>query len=204
MEHDSKSDERDDAKLRQLTTQAKQELRARMRAVRRVLPADARAQRSSRAVARIAELPEFERAHTIVAYSALQKELDPAALLTHANALGKRIGLPRVQGDQLYLHVVRPGDPLEEGDFGTLEPRPDAPLIAADEVDFIVVPALALDAEGYRLGYGQAFYDRLLPTLNHAFRVGVVYDFQVLAELPRHPHDVPVQCVVSDGRTLRM
>jgi 5-formyltetrahydrofolate cyclo-ligase len=77
-------------------------------------------------------------------------------------------------------------------------------VLARDEIDLIIVPALALDASGYRLGYGRAHYDRLLPTLTQAFRVGAVYDFQLVPELPKELHDVPMHCVVSDSRVLRM
>ncbi|MET0389152.1 MAG: 5-formyltetrahydrofolate cyclo-ligase, partial [Polyangiales bacterium] len=81
---------------------------------------------------------------------------------------------------------------------------PDAPLIAPSEVDLVIVPGLAFDGAGQRIGYGRAFYDRLLPQLTQAFRVGLAYDFQLLAELPVEAHDVPMHCVISDARTLRV
>jgi len=193
-----------EAQLVHLQEHAKKELRSRMRAVRRVLPLAVCVERSRRANDRLAQLPEFVQARTVIGYSALRKELDPTGLLALAASLGKRLGLPRVQGDRLQLHAYAPNDALQEHALGMLEPVASAPLIADAEVDLIVVPALALDAEGYRIGYGQAFYDRLLPRLVQAFRVGVAYDFQVVSELPRQAHDVAMHCVVSDTRTLRM
>jgi 5-formyltetrahydrofolate cyclo-ligase len=193
-----------EASLRHLQEHAKTELRSRMRAVRRVLPLEACSARAKLAVARLSQLPEFERARTVIGYSAMRKELDPSALLTRAASLGKRVGLPRVEGDGLELHAYLADDALEEGAWGVLEPLPSAPIIADAEVDLIVVPALALDAHGYRLGYGQAFYDRLLPRLGRAFYVGVAYDFQLVAELPKQAHDVAVHCIVTDTRTLRI
>ena len=62
---------------------------------------------------------------------------------------------------------------------------------------------MAIDASGYRIGYGQGYYDRLLPKLGAAFKVAIVYDFQLLAETPYTDGDVPVDCVVTDQRTLR-
>jgi 5-formyltetrahydrofolate cyclo-ligase len=193
-----------EAALVRLQVHAKQELRARMRAVRRVLPLAACAGRSSRANARVMELPEFVRARTVIGYNAMRKELDPTGLLARAASLGKRVGLPRVQDDHLQLHVYEPSDALEENQLGMLEPLASAPVIDNAEVDLIVVPALALDAQGYRIGYGRAFYDRLLPALVNAFYVGVAYDFQLVPELPKQAHDAAMHCVVSDARTLRM
>jgi 5-formyltetrahydrofolate cyclo-ligase len=195
----------DDATLAHFRAHAKREIRARMKAVRRVLPLSACAERSARANARVIELPEFARARTVVAYSAMRKELDPEALLAHAASLGKRIGLPRVDDDQhLQLHVHQLGEALEESGYGMLEPAASNASIDPAEVDLIIVPALALDGGGQRLGYGRGFYDRLLPLMPNAFRVGVAYDFQVVPEIPAEPHDVPLHCVISDARTLRI
>jgi 5-formyltetrahydrofolate cyclo-ligase len=194
----------DEATLVQLRAHAKRELRTRMKALRRVLPAAACAERSKQANARVIALPEFARARSVVAYCAMHKELDPAELLAHAKSLGKRVGLPRVDDERLELHEYAPGDALEESGFGMLEPLAGAARIEPGDVDLIIVPALALDGSGHRLGYGQGFYDRLLPSLTNAFRVGVAYSFQVVPEIPAAAHDIPVQCVISDAITLRI
>ena len=192
------------AMLARLRVVAKRELRTRMQAVRKVIPVEACAERSTRANARVIELPEFARAKVIVGYSAIRKELDPSELLRMAAEHGKRVGLPRVDGGVLSLHEYKPGDQLEESGWGILEPLSAAPGIAAESVDLVVVPALALDSAGHRIGYGRGFYDRLLPLMASAFRVGVAYDFQLVPEIPHEPHDVVMHCVVSDARILRL
>jgi len=200
--------ERDDsneaAQLLHLRAVAKRELRARMRSVRGVLPLPAAAARSSAATAHALALPELAAARVVLGFSAFRKELDPAALLTAARAEGKRVGLPRVVGDALHLHEVGADDVLEEGAFGVLEPPEAAARIDPAEVDVVLVPGLAFDARGHRIGYGRGFYDRLLPQLTRAFRVGLAYDFQLVPELPEDPHDVPVHCLITDARTLRL
>jgi 5-formyltetrahydrofolate cyclo-ligase len=198
------SEASDEANLRHLRFVAKRELRKRMRDLRRVLPPSAGAKRTAAATARLMELPELLRARTVLGFCAIHKELDPADVLAWAERQGKRIALPRVEGERLDIHLHRRGAPLDEGAFGTLEPLPSAPRIEASEVDIVLVPGLAFDSQGQRIGYGQAFYDRLLPSMPQAFRVGLAYDFQLLAELPADPHDVPMHCVVSDARTLRV
>lgn len=195
-EHDPKA-------VAYLREHAKRELRSRMRSVRALVPASARAERARAATLRVLDLAEYVGAQTIVGFSAIQKEIDPAELLAGARASGKRVGLPRVVGDLLELHEFRDVSELEEGSFGVLEPAASAPVIAAADVDLVVVPGLAFDARGHRLGYGRAFYDRLLPGMPKAFRLGFAYDFQVVMELPDDAHDIPMHAVVTDLRVLR-
>jgi 5-formyltetrahydrofolate cyclo-ligase len=187
-----------------LRARAKQELRRRMQSLRRVLPAEACARRSAAICARLCALPAFASASAIVGYLAVRKEADPAQALRAAAEAGKRVGLPRIE-DQggLGLHLYRPGDALVDNAYGIGEPAADAPRLAHDAVSLIVVPALAVDERGYRIGYGQGYYDRLLPRLPRALKVAIAYEFQLLAEAPEQPGDAPVDWVVTDERALR-
>jgi 5-formyltetrahydrofolate cyclo-ligase len=189
---------------RALRARAKDALRGRMRGIRRVLPQEAAAARSRAVCARVLALPELAAARVIVGYVALRKEADPAAVLDAARAAHQITGLVRVLPDsQLALLRCDPGVALVENEWGILEPPDDAPVIPDDSVDVILVPALAADADGNRIGSGRGYYDRLLPRLPRAFKVALVYDFQLLAEAPVLPHDAPVDCVVTDDRVLR-
>jgi 5-formyltetrahydrofolate cyclo-ligase len=186
-----------------LRAYAKRELRQRMQSLRRVLPATARDERSARACARLGELPEFEAASVVAGYQPLRGELDPGAALARAAARGKRVVLPRMEADNLVFHLHVPGEPLVENAYGVLEPLESAPLVAPVEIGLVLVPALALDLRGFRLGYGKGFYDRALPHLPRAFTIGLAFDFQLLAEIPNEPHDVALHAVVTDERTER-
>jgi 5-formyltetrahydrofolate cyclo-ligase len=181
---------------------AKAQLRARMRNVRRLLPEQARVSRSAAITTRVIALDAVANARTIVGYHPRRPEVDTTALLQWAARVGKQVGLPRVEGEALVLHRWQPGAPLVEGAFGIREPPADAPLLDASEVDVVLVPALAVDSEGYRVGYGRGYYDRLLPTLPEAVSVAVIYGFQLVVEAPREPGDVPVRFVVTDERTI--
>lgn len=183
---------------------AKRELRQRMQNVRNALPASAHADRSARACERASQLSEFASAHTIAGYCAMRKELNPDALLARAHALGKQVALPRVQGAELSFHLHRPGEPLVENDWGVLEPADDAELVPPDAIDLVLVPALALDLRGFRIGYGKGFYDRTLPRMPRARSVGLCYEFQMLAELPNEAHDVALHWVISDARCVQV
>lgn len=183
---------------------AKEALRKRYAALRRALTAEARGERAQRACELLLAHDAFARARCVLAYAALRFELDPALVMARAHALGKQLALPRVEGEsgELRLHAYMPGDELVESGFGVREPLPSAPLIAAEQVELVLVPGLAFDVRGYRLGYGKGFYDRLLPTLARATRVGLAFELSLLAEVPNAAHDVPVHALVTEKRVL--
>ena len=195
--------ELDDAAEQALRIRAKQELRERLRGLRRVLPPEACTVRSRAICERITALPQFAGVRVVVGYAAYRKEADPRAALLHAERAGRRIGLVRIdEPGELVAHAYATGDALAPNAYGIDEPLADAPRIDAGEVDLIIVPALAVDERGHRIGYGRGYYDRLLPKLERAFKVAVAYDFQLLVELPDTHNDVRVDCVVTDARTI--
>jgi 5-formyltetrahydrofolate cyclo-ligase len=183
----------------------KRELRARMRARRLALGSGESSQHAGELSRRLQALPEYRSARCVVGYVAFRGEMDPAPLLERARADGKRVALPRVQGATgLLLHEHASDDALIRSALGILEPSPRSPTVDPTEVDLVLVPALAVDARGQRLGYGGGYYDRLLPTLPRAFAVAAVHDFQVLAAVPVTHFDQRVHCIVTERRVLRV
>jgi 5-formyltetrahydrofolate cyclo-ligase len=196
--------EPNDAAEQSLRAQAKELLRERLRSLRRVLPVQAAAARSAALCARLCGLPEFASASLVVGYRAHRKEADPSAVLVEAARAGKRIGLPRIlEAGALELHLHAEGATLESNALGIEEPQASAERLDLASVDLILVPAIAFDARGHRIGQGHGYYDRLLPRLPRAFKVAVGYDFQLLADLPDQPGDARVDAIVTDARVLR-
>lgn len=184
----------------------KEELRRRMRAVRKGLPRAARAERSRRIAERVSALDAFASAATVAGFLAIKGEVNLAPLYEALAARGGRLALPRVDLEEgaIVLHAHRAGDPLEESGFGVPEPIASAERVALDEVDLVLVPGLAFDPRGFRIGYGKGYYDQLLPTLPRARRVAVGYDFQLVAEVPNLPHDEAVDLIVTDARVIEV
>lgn len=180
--------------------QVKAELRERMRAVRGALPVSACEARSTEIAKRVVTLPSFESARTILAFSSIGREVRTRAVIEAAWTAGKQVALPRVVDRELHLHRVVGDTELVEGSFRVPEPPDDAPRISTGAVDFAVVPALAVDLRGYRIGYGGGYYDRLLPLLKNARSCALAFDFQLIAEVPELSTDVPVDIVVTDQR----
>jgi 5-formyltetrahydrofolate cyclo-ligase len=141
---------------------------------------------------------------TISAYWPGRSELDIRPLMTRLHDLGHPIGLPVVmgRGKPLVFRLWRPGDALEPKPFGLQEPYLSAPeLVPA----VLLVPFLAFDGEGYRIGYGAGFYDRTLAILrarSSVLAIGVGYAAQAVAHLPRGEHDERLDWVVTEEGVL--
>lgn len=196
--------------LAEVTDRAKRQIRARMRSLRSAHPEAARAERSARIVDRLAALPELAAARSVASFWPMTEwhEVDLRALDAVLRREQKRVyypGLASADGGALRtaLRLTRSAEDLAVRAGRFAEPPSDAPEAARGDVDVVVVPALAVAANGHRLGYGAGFYDALLPDFRPpALAVIVAYDFQLLAELPVLRHDVPCDLVVTDARTL--
>ena len=130
----------------------------------------------------LGSLPIFEQAQTILSYSSIRQEPDLSSLY----ALPKTWGLSRCVGQSLSWHRWQVGDRLIPGSYGILEPSAEAPSLKLEAVDLILVPAVACDRQGYRLGYGGGYYDRLLasPAGRKIVAIGIVFDFAYVDQLP--------------------
>ena len=164
-------------------------LRKNMRMVRDMV--DDHLMRSVQLWAKVAELEHYERASTVMAFVGFNGEPDTDPLLARLMVEGKRLLLPRVEATGI---VAVDGDsPMSTSTFGVTEPT--GPAVDAGEIDFIIVPGLAFTVAGDRLGYGQGYYDRFLPTVS-APSVGVCFAEQLVDEMPVAQHDVRVGGVV--------
>ncbi len=197
------NDDSMDPRERLLRGRVKDDFRKRMKALRGSLPKEARAARSAKITERLLALPELASVRSFAAFSPIRGEVDPRAIVRGLREREVEIILPRVLPEEgmLSLHRFAPGDPLTESGWGILEPPEHCPRVT--EVDAIMVPALAVDLLGHRIGYGKGFYDRLLPTLGAALRITVAYDFQLIAEVPALAHDERVDLVVTDAQVVR-
>lgn len=184
---------------------AKSVLRLRMRAARRTVLPEQRAAHAFAIAERVLSLPELDGASTALLYGASPEEADPAVLEAALRELGIRIAYPRVAGDrELTLHWVDGPEVLVEGAYGLLQPVADTPLATLAEMAVVVVPGVAFDCEGNRLGFGGGYYDTLLGTPDGSpTAVGIAYDEQVVDHVPNEPRDRPLDVLVTPTRTLR-
>lgn len=143
-------------------------------------------------IRRLLAHPRVQAAHTILLYHPLADEVDIRAALRSLSSQGKHLLLPVVTGTHtLELRRYRPLAPLVRGAFGILEPEGEA-FTRWNEIELVVVPGVAFDEAGHRLGRGKGYYDALLAQLPHAYKLGICFDFQKLPSLPTEPHDIPM------------
>lgn len=185
---------------------AKAALRDRARAARRAIAPDARELAAEAVAARVLELlGELATHATVLAYRATGDELDPASTVAALRARGARIAFPRVN-DLGELDVCEATEDCEyvPGPFGILEPAESSRRLGPSDVDVSIVPGLAFDRTGHRVGYGKGYYDRLLPMLrSDCVTVGVAFDEQLVDDVPHDAHDAAVRAVITPSRTLR-
>jgi 5-formyltetrahydrofolate cyclo-ligase len=188
-----------------LRERTKRMMRQRFRGLRASIPAAARAKRSAAIGERLLTLPEIREARSVALFWPIERssEVDLRAVDSELRGAGITVAYPAIDPDTRVMRFCVPTDPqaLVERGLGFAEPPPDAP--EATPLDAIVVPGLAFDARGHRLGYGAGYYDKTLPRYRPpAIAVGVAFDFQLAAELPTDDSDVAVDRVVTDRRLL--
>ncbi len=183
--------------------EAKRTLRSAMLAWRTGLSEDERRAAADGLLEQFASEQPFETPCVVSGFWPMKEELDIRPLLFELFNQGCELALPVVtgKGQPLVFRAWRPGDALEQGVFNTLQPSPKREVI---EPDALIVPLLACDKEGWRLGYGGGFYDRTLRALRKRRKVlamGVAFDDQLLAEeVPHTPDDERLDWLLTDRR----
>jgi 5-formyltetrahydrofolate cyclo-ligase len=190
----------------ELVTRAKAQIRRRMRALRGGHTEVAIAARNSNLVARLVDSAPLRNARSVALFWPMEgrREVDLRPLDRELRARGTRIFYPFMDalpqgGFVTGFREVRAIAELQDRGRGFLEPTAAAPPAARGDIDVVVVPALAADLRGHRIGYGAGYYDATLPDVSPpATTMIVVYQFQLMAELPTEAHDVPCTWVVTD------
>ena len=177
---------------------SKRLLRETVRAFRRRVAVDRLARASADLCARVLASSAFARAERLVAYCPTDGEADPGCVVAAARAMGLPVYLPRASGSAPCF--VAADGPLRPGRYGIPEPSVGEPLADAGAETMILVPGVAFDQTGTRLGRGGGYYDRALAAWPTATTVGLAYEFQILPRLPRDPWDVPVSALATDAR----
>jgi 5-formyltetrahydrofolate cyclo-ligase len=182
----------------------KQALRSELVARRSQLDVAERARLARAAVERLAGLPALAAARVVALYASLGAEVDPSPLAPALLARGVRVVYPRVrENDRRLAFAESAHAELVRGPFSALEPPATAPETDPAELDAVIVPAVAFDEDGYRLGRGGGFYDATLAAIPGARRLGLAFDFQIVPALPHEDHDAAMDAVVTERRTLR-
>jgi 5-formyltetrahydrofolate cyclo-ligase len=149
-------------------------------------------------------LAKLSPAAVVALYAQKGSEVDTANLDAYARASGLRVAYPRIiDGDRrLAFHEVALGE-LVPSIFGLREPAPTSPAIGLAEIAALVVPGLAFDRAGGRIGWGRGYYDATLVHAAAALRIGLAFECQIIEHVPREPHDASLHYVVTEAAIYR-
>ncbi len=187
------------------TQEAKPSLRKRILGRRDAMEPWTRTALSRAIVQDIVETSVYRRSKTIMAYASFGSELQTGEFVRHTLAQGKTLLLPRVDHRKGLLEVYRVRDPVRDAQIGTWgirEPNPDrCARVDPHAVDFVLVPGLAFDMLGARLGYGGGFYDKLLADglSSGAWLVAGAFESQMVVKVPVEEHDMTMDIVVTEN-----
>lgn len=181
----------------------KRPIREHVLAQRRHLSAESSVRLSLMIQERFLASDVYRQAGSLGLYSAVLNEVQTELVARRALADGKCLSYPRVNGEVLEFVTVRSAAELVPGSYGIPEPT-GADLMAWADLELLVVPGVAFDPSGHRLGYGKGYYDRALTRCPPAMeRVGFAYEFQVVERLPADAHDCRLTRLVTEQRMLR-
>ena len=181
----------------------KKTLRDEMMAREAALPTDYLAASDAGIRERLLALEEYKAARSVLFFYSIWTEPDTHAAINAALADGKTVCLPQSLPNGIMIaRKIASLDELVPARFGIPSPTEEMPMLEHAEIDFIVVPSVAFDADGFRLGHGGGYYDRYMAK-SPAFRCGIARERMLLPRVPRGRYDLAVDCVVTETRVLR-
>lgn len=152
----------------------------------------------------------YKEAKNIFIYISYDSEINTKRMINRAINEGKNIYVPRTEFDTKLMNAVKINDfsNLVESRYGILEPKKEEPFIDPNELDLIVVPGVAFDKNGGRIGYGAGYYDRYFKRINEKnkariTKLALIYDFQLIDEVPTDEEDVLIDAVLTEKQFIK-
>lgn len=173
----------------------KKELRRSIREQKRAMTEAEITARSAKLGQLFAASDAYKNAKTIYGYLPYNQEVRTVPMLEQALKDGKRVAVPKCYGDEMKFIFMEDLSQVEKGYAGIPEPIADEP-VADDKTALVLMPGLAFDPEGHRIGYGGGFYDKFLAAEPNHPTLALCYAFQMLSELKTEEHDIPVDTVI--------
>lgn len=147
---------------------------------------------------------QFKDAQNILVYIPFRKEVEIKELIEEAWRLGKGVLVPKTekQHRQMSIYEITSWQDLELGNYGIYEPKVNDKMpFIIDNINLVIVPGVAFDAKGFRLGYGGGYYDRFFDRFKkQPFKIGVAFEMQMVEQLPVDEHDYPVDQIITEER----
>lgn len=180
----------------------KKEIRAEVKKRRREADEETLHEKSLQILERFRQLSAYKDASLLLAYVDAKREAETRLLMRCAWDDGKKVAAPRVDGDGImHFYYLRSLKDLEPGAFGIMEPRADCRICEPEE-GLLLMPGVAFDEQGHRVGYGGGYYDRYLEKHPHLIHIALAFEFQIFPEVPSEKHDICPDLIVTENRIL--
>ena len=180
----------------------KKEIRAEVKKRRREADEETLHEKSLQILERFRQLSAYKDASLLLAYVDAKREVETRLLMRCAWDDGKKVAVPRVDGDGImHFYYLRSLKDLEPGAFGIMEPRADCRICEPEE-GLLLMPGVAFDEQGHRVGYGGGYYDRYLEKHPHLIHIALAFEFQIFPEVPSEKHDISPDLIVTENRIL--
>ncbi|WP_028778435.1 5-formyltetrahydrofolate cyclo-ligase [Shimazuella kribbensis] len=178
----------------------KNSIRQEMLARRMKMRSPYRVQASRNICEQIKQLPIYKNASSILAYFSVRNEVSLYPLIEDAWKQGKRVSLPSMKQDEIIPRLFTSPSDLEQSEFHILEPRSGCEKVDLHELDLVLVPGVAFDQQGYRLGFGKGHYDRFFSNIPDVYKCGIAYHEQIVETIFPEVHDIPMDLVITSGK----
>lgn len=157
-------------------------------------------EKSEKIISSLFELEDFKKAGFIMFYVDCRNEVITKDAIEKALSMGKRVAVPKtVKGEGLWAIEIKSLKELSTGLFGIMEPKNVENRVDPKELDLVIVPGIAFDMRGYRLGYGAGYYDRFLPELRQGVKkIALAFEMQIVDLLPAEKHDVRMDAILTE------
>lgn len=185
--------------------ESKSKLRKRMMSIRENQDAVEAKIKSFQIQKNLLSSEEFKKAKTIMLYASIKNEVQTSYLIEEALKNKKRVVLPitDTKNNKLLLSELQDIKHLHAGAFSIPEPKKGfVKLVKEKEIDLIVVPGVAFDKNGCRVGYGKGYYDKLLEKLKNVTKVGIAFELQIINKSFDEKHDVPLDKIITEERVI--
>ena len=179
----------------------KNQLREGILEKRNSLPKEEVIDKSRKIEEKLFNLDSYKKSRTVMLFVSFNNEVNTHDMIK--KSFGKKnVAIPKVMPHEIEPSIIIDFDSLiPAGKFGILEPI-DIMKIAYKNIGLVLVPGIAFDSEGHRIGYGFGDYDKFLKKVPKAVKVGLAFDFQIVEKVPREEHDVPVDFIITEKRVI--
>ena len=183
----------------------KKNLRQHHRLMRDQISKQTASQNSASIYTRLIQMSLYQSAQNIACYVSIKNEVDTQQIIQNALMQKKQVGVPITQSDGIMeFQTLTNTNELQKVHHGLLEPTTNPQkIISPRKFDLAIVPGIAFDRQGHRIGSGGGYYDRYLAQTN-AIRIGLAYDFQLLENIPTEPHDLKMDWVITENESIQI